>query len=187
MQGSHPCSSSPFGGEGVTPSWAGTSAELEFRLRFPAAEWLSSGAELGTELAAGKRSPSKRSGERRSPRLQEMFSEGFSPSLPTNAEPLPHRKTLLQGREILCSRGNGERFHSQNPEERGRLALGTLPQQFAASRYHHQKPVVRKEKILRVQAEHLPGCAVCPFPEEKLETHEVKTSGGFWRGGRCAG
>lgn len=82
MQGSHPCSSSPFGGEGVTPSWAGTSAELEFRLRFPAAEWLSSGTELGTKLAAGKRSPSKRSGERRSPRMQEMFSESFPPLSP---------------------------------------------------------------------------------------------------------
>ncbi|KAL2299313.1 hypothetical protein Nmel_013964 [Mimus melanotis] len=64
---------------------------------------------------------------------------------------------------------------------------GHLPQQFAASRYHHQKPGVRKGKILQMQAEHRPDCAGCPFPEAKLETCKVKTSGGFWWSERCGG
>lgn len=48
-----------------------------------------------------------------------MFSAFFLPTLLPNAEAPSHRETPLLGREILCSRGNGERFHLQNPEGTG--------------------------------------------------------------------
>lgn len=121
-------------------------------------------------------------GERGSPRLQEMFSGFFPPLSPANAEPLPHRKPFCWAGKFSAAVETESAFTCKIPRNREGWHWGRLPQQFAAGRYHPQRPVVRKEKILRMQAEHRPGCAGCPFPEAKLETHEVKTSGGFWRG-----
>lgn len=104
----------------MTPSQAGTGAELEARLPGPG---VAEPSWARSSLLASAALP-KPLGERGSPRLQEMSSAFFFTLSPPNAEPLHRRKTPLLGREILYSRGNGECFHLQNPEKRGRLALG---------------------------------------------------------------